>query len=140
MATTQKKRADGSMVGRLAERGEEAVNRLLDELGKNPMLADALHRAASAKGKLDSASHAALVQVGIAPVDEVKELRKRVEALEKRLAKLEGGKAPTAKRSETKATPTAAKATRTSVGEEKVPSPETGRALGGGTARGGSAG
>lgn len=86
-------------VSRLAEKGEEAVNRFLEELGKNPRVTEALHRAASAKGKLDAASRKAVAQVGLAPADDVVELRKKVEALEKRLAKLEGPKKPAAKRS-----------------------------------------
>jgi polyhydroxyalkanoate synthesis regulator phasin len=81
-------------VSRLAEKGEDAVNRFLEELGKNPRVTEALHKAASAKGKLDAASRKAVAQVGLAPAEDVVELRKKVEALEKRLAKLEGAKKP----------------------------------------------
>ena len=92
MATEQKKRkkADSDVVSRLAEKGEEAIARLRKELGKNPTVADALHRAVAAKGKLDSASHAALSQLGLATTDDVKALQEEIAALEKRLAKLEG--------------------------------------------------
>lgn len=90
----EKKKADSDVVSRLAEKGEEALSRLRKELGKNPTVADALHRAVAAKGKLDSASHAALSQVGLATTDDVKALRNEIAALEKRLAKLEGKPAP----------------------------------------------
>lgn len=90
----QKKKAEPDVVSRLAEKGEEALARLRKELGKNPKVAEALHRAVAAKGKLDSASHAALSQLGLATTDDVKALRKEIAALEKRLAKLEGKPAP----------------------------------------------
>jgi hypothetical protein len=138
MATKQRrKEPEGGRVGRLAERGGEAVGRLLDELGRNQRLSDALHRALSAKGRLDSASRSALNSVGLAAADELSDLRKQVQSLEKRLAALEGGKT-TAKRSETKRKPTAKKRTATKKEAEKTPSPPAGRALGGGVGRGSS--
>ena len=105
MATKQSKEPEGSVVGRLAERGEEAVSRLLDELGRNPRVSDALDRAASAKGRLDSASRSALHRAGLAPADEVHELRRQVERLEKRLAKLEAPSAAARPRARRRATP-----------------------------------
>ena len=146
MATGQKEPEDAGMVGRLSKRGEEAVARLMDELGSNQRVTDALARATSAKGKVDSGAKRALGQVGVAAADELKELRKQIEKLEKRLAKLEGeaGSAPrktTAKRSETKKTPTAKKGSATvEKTEETGPAPAPGRSIGGGSGRGSSAG
>ncbi len=144
MATRQKKTTESGVVGRLSRRGEETLGRLVDELGRNERVTDALGRAMSAKGRLDTASKRALHQVGLAPVDELEDLRKHVERLEKRLAKLEGGSArkTTAKRSETKKTSTAKRRTTRAKKEEteKAPSPPAGRALGGGTGRSTSAG
>ena len=93
METEEKKQEETGVVSRLAGRGEEAMNRLMDELAKNSRVSEALARALAAKGMLDSASRTALVQVGLAPADEVRELRGRVHELEKRLAKLEGARA-----------------------------------------------
>jgi len=140
MATRGKKPEPG-VVERLSKRGEEAFSRLAEELGRNERVADALGKALSAKGRLDSASRRALGQVGLAASDELKDLRGQIEKLEKRLAKLEGG-TTTAKRSETKRTSTAKKRTTTRVkaDQEKAPSPPPGRALGGGSGRGSSAG
>lgn len=143
MATGQKKNdSDDGVVGRLSRRGEEAVTRLMDELGRNERVADALHRAVSAKGRLDSASRRALGQVGLAAAEEIKDLRKQLERLEKRLAKVEGGKAApsSAKRSETKKTSSAKRRTTVKKDQEKAPSPPPGRAIGGGSGRGSSAG
>jgi polyhydroxyalkanoate synthesis regulator phasin len=91
MATGESKDYDSGVVGRLAGRGEEAMSRLMDELGRNRKVTEALTRAVAAKGMLDTASRSALTQVGLAPAEEVRELRQRVIELEKRLAKLEGG-------------------------------------------------
>jgi polyhydroxyalkanoate synthesis regulator phasin len=145
MATKRNKEPEQGLVERLAERGEEAVSRLLDELNRSPRVADALDKAMSAKGRVDSASRSALSQFGVAAADEIKDLRGQLERLEKRLARLEGGSAsgatstPTqsAKRSETKKTPTSKKrTTRVKTEAEKAPSPPPGRAIGGGTGRG----
>ncbi|MEO8290661.1 MAG: hypothetical protein ABI649_06660 [Gaiellaceae bacterium] len=145
-----KKPNDGGMVGRLAGRGEEAVTRLVEELGKNPRVTDALDKAMSAKGKIDQSARGALAQVGLAAADELKELREQIERLERRLAKVETGGAArgskpaaskrTAKKSETKKTPTAKKSTTVKKDAEKAPSPAPGRAIGGGSGRGSSAG
>ena len=143
MATKRKKEPE-SLVERLAERGEEAVSRLLDELNRNPQIADALDKAMSAKGRVDSASRTALGQIGLAAAGEIKDLRGQLERLEKRLARLEGEGGTTksaspqsAKRSETQQTPSAKKrTTRVKTEAEKAPSPPPGRAIGGGTGRG----
>ena len=143
MATPQKKTTEPGMVGRLSRRGEETLGRLMDDFGRNERVTEAVGRAMSAKGKLDTASKRALHQVGLAPADDLEELRKHVAGLEKRLAKLEGGSRSktSAKRSETKKTSTAKRqTTRTRKTEEKAPSPPAGRALGGGTGRGAGAG
>jgi len=99
VAKAEKARSEPGVVTRLAERGEEAMSRLADELGKNQVLSDALHRMASAKGKVDAASRSAFAQLGLASADEVEKLRKKVAALEKRLAALEGPKKAAARRS-----------------------------------------
>src|SRR5688572_24971364 len=145
MATKRNKEPEQGLVERLAERGEEAVSRLLDELNRSPRVADALDKAMSAKGRVDSASRSALSQFGVAAADEIKDLRGQLERLEKRLARLEGGRASgakgsgksTAKRSETKTTPSAKKSsTRVKKEADKAPSPAPGRAIGGGSGRG----
>ena len=141
MATKDNDKSEGR-VGRLAERGEEAVTRLMEEVGKSTRVTDTLHRVMSAKGRLDTASRGALSQMGIAPADELKDLRKQLASLERRLAKLEASSGkPTTKRSTTKSQPTAArKTTRAKKPDEQAASPAAGRSVGGGTARGGSAG
>ena len=86
----QDKKDDSGVLGRLAGRGEDAVTRLMDELGRNSTVTDALARAMSAKGKLDEATRRTLAQAGLNASDEIRELRTRLETLEKRLATLEG--------------------------------------------------
>jgi hypothetical protein len=148
MATGRKKPDEGSLVGRLAERGEEAVNRLTNELANNPMVTDALGKALSAKGKVDAGARRTLSQIGLAASDELKDMRKQIERLERRLARLEGGSSATsgsstgtsAKRSETKKKPTARKTTTVKRDAQKAASPPSGRSLGGGTGRGSSPG
>jgi hypothetical protein len=105
MATRQRKSSETGVVGRLAGRGEEAMSRLMDELGRNRAVTDALTRAVAAKGVLDSASRSALTQVGLAPAEDVRELRRRVMDLEKRLAKLEGGRTRATKSTAKRASP-----------------------------------
>ena len=140
-----KKPDDGGTLNRLAGRGEEAVTRLVEELGKNPRVTDALGRVMDAKTKIDQSARGAVAQAGLAAADELKELRKQIERLERRLAKLESSEAKpaakktTAKKSETKKTPTAKKATTTKKLAEKAPSPPPGRSIGGGPGRGSSA-
>jgi septal ring factor EnvC (AmiA/AmiB activator) len=142
MATKRKKPDEGGFVERLAGRGEEAVTRLLDELANNPRVTDALGRAMSAKGRVDAGARRTLSQVGLAAADELKDMRKQIERLERRLARLEGDTKTTAKRSETKKKPTARKRAKTTAkkGAEKTTSPAPGRAVGGGPGRGSSAG
>ena len=143
---TGKKPDDSGFVGNLAERGEKAVNRLLDELAHNPRVTEALGRAMSAKGRVDSSARKTLGQLGVAAADELKDLRKQIERLEKRLARVEGAtgtkSSSTAKSSETKKKPTAKKSTATTKkgSAEKTPSPSPGRSVGGGSGRGSSPG
>jgi polyhydroxyalkanoate synthesis regulator phasin len=146
----EKKSDNGGTVNRLAARGEEAVTRLVEELSKNPRVTDAIARAMDAKGKVEQSARGTLSQVGLAAADELKDLRKQIERLERRLAKLEGkdaksGSKPTAKKSETKKTPTAKKSTTTkkdaenTENTENAPSPSPGRSIGGGSGRGSGA-
>ena len=93
MADELKKPSDAGVVSRLAGRGEEAITRLMDELGRNSRVTEALAKAMSAKGKVDETTRRTLNQVGLAAADEVKEVRGRLEALEKRLATLESREA-----------------------------------------------
>ena len=72
----------GSTIGRLAERGEDALRRLSGELEKNP-------RAHEAKDRLVKLQRSTLPKLNIALADEVAELKKEVARLEKRLAKVE---------------------------------------------------
>jgi polyhydroxyalkanoate synthesis regulator phasin len=139
-----KKPSNGGMVNRLAGRGEEAVTRLVEELSKNPRVTDALGKAMEAKGRIDQSARGALAQVGLAAADELKDLRKQIERLERRLAKLETSdqktaSKPTAKKAETKKAPTAKKRTTVKKTAEEAPSPPPGPAVGGGSSRGSSA-
>jgi hypothetical protein len=144
MATKTKKDENSGVVGRLAGKGEEALTKLMDELGRNERVTEALSRAMNAKDKLDVTSRGALHGIGLAPVDEVRDLQKRLESLEKRLAKIEGavGITPTTKRAGTKKTPSSAtrkkRASAASKKADQVASPAAGGALGGG-AQGGTA-
>jgi polyhydroxyalkanoate synthesis regulator phasin len=130
-----RKEADAGTLGRLSKAGEDALTRLVEELGKNERVTEAIARAASAKGKLDQGAKRAVGQVGLAAADELKDLRKHIERLEKRLAKLESEAKPAAKPRTTKAKPT----TRAKKTAEK-PSPAPGRSIGGGTGRGSGSG
>lgn len=140
---TKTTKENGGVVGKLAGKGEEALTRVMEGLGKNPRVTDALDRAMGAKGRLDDASRSALSQVGLAAAEEIRELRDQLERLERRLAKLEGesGVKTTAKRSETKTTPSAKRGTKSASAKkttDKAASPATGRSVGGGAARGGT--
>jgi polyhydroxyalkanoate synthesis regulator phasin len=138
MAKKKKKETDAGTLGRLSKRGEDAVTKLIDELAKNDRVTEALARAMSAKDKVDGAGRKAMGQVGVAAADELKDLRKHIEQLEKRLAKLEGA----AKPKPGTRTP-ASKATTRSRAKKKpadTPSPAPGRAVGGGTGRGSGSG
>jgi hypothetical protein len=105
-----KQENDTGVLNRLAGRGEEAVNRLMEELGKNEKVADALARALEAKGKVDERTRKTLGSVGLAAADQLEGLRKQIETLEKRLAALE--KTEAAKAGETAATTRSATATK----------------------------
>jgi polyhydroxyalkanoate synthesis regulator phasin len=149
MAQRRKKPDEGGLVGRLAERGEEAVTRLVDELSHNTRVTDAFGKAMSAKGKVDAGARRTLAQMGVAAADELQDLRKQIERLERRLARLEGGgstasrsaSGTTAKRSETKKKPSTRKRTTTVKKDaKKAASPPAGRSLGGGPGRGSSPG
>ena len=133
-----KKETEAGTIGRLSKRGEEAVSKLVDELTKNERVTEALARAMTAKGKVEEGSRKALGQVGVAASDELKDLRKHIEQLEKRLAKLESAAKPKpgAKTPASKAT-TRSRAKKTPA---DTPSPAPGRAVGGGTGRGSGAG
>jgi polyhydroxyalkanoate synthesis regulator phasin len=132
MTTAKKeKETEAGTIERLSKRGEETLTRLADELARNELVADALARASSARGRLDGASKRALGQVGLASTDELEALRKEVARLEKRLAKLEGAEKPRRKPAAKK--PTSSRAKKT---VEKTASPSTGRSVGGGVARG----
>lgn len=89
MAEGGKRDGNGGVLGRLAGRGEDALTRLMDELGRNPRVTDALSRTMSAKGKVDETTRKTLSQVGLAAAGEISDLRKQLERLEKRLSKLE---------------------------------------------------
>ena len=96
------KEAEAGALGRLSKAGEDALGRLVEELGKNERVTDAIARAMSAKGKVDEGARRALGQVGLAASDELKDLRKHIERLEKRLAKLESDAKPAPKPRATK--------------------------------------
>lgn len=128
---TKRKKDEGSTLERLAGRGGEAVTRLVDELARNPRVTEALGRAMSAKGRVDSASRRTLGTIGLAAADELKDLRKQIERLEKRLSRIEGDKKPASAR---KTSGTKRKTAK------KKPSPAPGRTTGGGTGRGSGGG
>jgi hypothetical protein len=135
------KEADAGTLERLSKAGEEAVTRLLEELGKNERVTDALSRAMSAKGRLDESARRALGQVGLAAADELKDLRAYTEKLEKRLVKLEAETKPkpAAKPRATKPRSSSSTATAKKTAEESA-SPAPGRAVGGGTGGGAGSG
>ena len=135
MTTEREKEPDSRVVTRLAGRGEEAVTRLMEELGRNTMVTEALARAMSARRGLDAVSRTALAQVGLAAAEDVRELRQQVADLEKRLGKLEqGGEAGAG---EGRTAPTATASRRGAQAATKTKSTAT--APGGGTSSGGTA-
>jgi hypothetical protein len=79
--------APPSLAGRLAGVGEETVKRLYDEFSKNERAREAVK---GAKDQLGRVSRSALQQLGIAPLEELDELRGQVERLEARVRVLEG--------------------------------------------------
>ena len=112
MAGQRKKPEPSGVVSRLADRGEDALTRIMDELGKNSRVTDALSRAVSAKDKVDERTRKTLASIGVAAADEIGDLRGQLERLEKRLAQLEGGAATT--RSGSRSTRTPARRSTTS--------------------------
>jgi polyhydroxyalkanoate synthesis regulator phasin len=97
VAENGKQEGESGVITKLSKAGEDALNRLAEELGKNERVTDAVARAMSAKGKVDERTRKTLVQVGVAGADEIKNLRKRLERLEKRLVALEQKPKPAAK-------------------------------------------
>ena len=110
MVEERQRPSDENLLSRLAGRGEDALTRLVDELGRNSRVTDALARAMAAKGRVDETTRRTLGQVGLAPADEVRDLRARVSDLEARLAKLEaaGAAQPTRRAARKPATSTKA--------------------------------
>ncbi len=102
MEDERKEPREGSVVSRLAGRGEETVTRFMDELGRNPRVTEALARALAAKGKVDEGTRRALAQIGLAPADEVRQLTLRLEDVERRLAKVESEARPPARKASTR--------------------------------------
>jgi hypothetical protein len=74
------------LLAKVAERGEEAVKRLGEEVDKN----ERLHEA---RVRLEDAGRTLLRQLNLAPRDEVEKLRKEVELLQKRLDVMESAAA-----------------------------------------------
>jgi hypothetical protein len=128
----QKKPSDESVLSRLAGRGEDALTRLMDDLGRNPRVTDALARTMAAKGKVDETTRKTLGQVGLAAAGEIRDLRTQLERLEKRLEDLERGKASAPSRAVRKPATT----TKSSGGTPKKDATSTGprpRSSGGGS-------
>ena len=117
------KETDAGTLGRLSKAGEETLTRLVEELGKNERVTDAIARAMSAKGKLDDGAKRAVGQVGLAAADELKELRRHIERLEKRLAKLEADAKPKPAAKPRAAKPRTTTATRAKPAAPKPPPP-----------------
>ena len=140
MAKKKKKEIDEGTLGRLSKAGEDAVTRLIEELGKNERVTDTIARAMSAKGRVDDGAKRAFGSVGLAASDELKDLRKHIERLEKRLAKLETDAKPAPKSRTTAAKPRTTGSTRAKKTTEQSTSPAPGRSIGGGTGRGSGSG
>jgi hypothetical protein len=102
------KETDTGTLGRLSKAGEDALARLAEELGKNERVTETVGRAMAAKGKLDDGARRAVGGVGLAAAEELKDLRKHIERLEKRLAKLEAASKPASKPGASKPRATAA--------------------------------
>jgi len=111
VAENGKQEGETGVITKLSKAGEDAVNRLVEELGRNERVTDAVARALAAKGKVDDATRRTLGQVGVAAADEIKDLRKHLERLEKRLAALEQKPAGTSKPTSAAKPKTAAKKT-----------------------------
>ncbi len=81
---TEAAAAERTTMTRLAEKGEVAVKRLVEELDKN-------ERVHGARERFEEVEKSVLNALNIASVAEVEQLRQDIAALEARLAKLEGG-------------------------------------------------
>ena len=90
MAENGKKTEESGVITQLSKRGEDAVNRLMEELGRNARVTDALGagHVRQGQGRREDAAHAR-ARSALAAADEIKDLRGRLERLEKRLATLE---------------------------------------------------
>jgi polyhydroxyalkanoate synthesis regulator phasin len=115
----KEKESEAGKLDRLSKAGEDAVTRLVDELSKNERITDAVARAMAAKGKLDEGAKRAVGQVGLAAADELKDLRKHIERLEKRLAKLEADSKPKPRTTKPRTTATTTRAKKPA--EPKTP-------------------
>jgi polyhydroxyalkanoate synthesis regulator phasin len=140
MAKKKKKDTEATPLGRLSKAGEDALTRLVEELGKNERMTDALNKAMSAKGRLDDGAKRALGQVGVAAADELKDLRKHIERLEKRLAKLETEAKPAPKPRTTAAKPKTTPSTRARKPTQKPTPPPSGGSADGGSGGSGAGG
>jgi len=138
MAKKKKKDAEPTPLSRLSKAGEDALTRLVEELGKNERMTDALNKAMSAKGRFDDGAKRALGQVGVAAADELKDLRKHIERLEKRLAKLETEAKPAPKPRTTAAKPRTTPSTRARKPTQKPTPPPSGGSADGGSGAGGT--
>jgi hypothetical protein len=112
------KETDTGTLGRLSKAGEDALTKLAEELGKNERVTEAVGKAMAAKGKLDGGARRAVGGVGLAAAEELKDLRKHIERLEKRLAKLEGASKPASK-------PRTSKPRTTATAKKPAAPPET---------------
>jgi polyhydroxyalkanoate synthesis regulator phasin len=122
VAENGKDQGETGVITKLSKAGEDAVNRLVEELGRNERVTDAFGRAMAAKGKIDETTRRTLGQVGVAAADEIKDLRRHLERLEKRLAALEQKPAEAAKPKTSAAKPkpkTAAKRSTTSTAKRR---------------------
>ncbi len=128
----QKKPSDESVLSRLAGRGEDAVTRLMDDLGRNPRVTDALARTMAAKGRVDETTRKTLGQVGLAAAGEIRDLSTRLERLEKRLEDLERGSTSPPSQAGRKPT-TATKSSGGTPKKTSVPERSRPRASGGGS-------
>ena len=89
MQDQERKPSEEGVLGRLAGRGEDALTRLMDDLGRNSRVTDALARTMSAKERVDETTRKTLSQIGLAAAAEIRDLRAQVERLEKRVDALE---------------------------------------------------
>jgi polyhydroxyalkanoate synthesis regulator phasin len=137
MAGQRRKPEETGVVHRLAGRGEDALTKIMDELGKNSRVTDALGRAVSAKDKVDERTRKTLASIGVAAADEIKELRGQLERLEQRVAQLEEGRPTSRPESPARRSTTARSGTKTS-GSSKRPTTAKNSGTSGSSSSGGS--